>query len=72
MIGADSWLEFQKSGMLWWVNRILHTFGWAVVFEFNEGVLIGAYPQRVEYLGFSEEDDEKGLQAFKENFDDKL
>lgn len=25
-----TWNEFREAGMLWWINRILHTFGQAV------------------------------------------
>lgn len=28
-----SWKEFRESGFLWWINMILHTFGWAIVVE---------------------------------------
>lgn len=27
MVNKKSWKEFRDSGMLWWINMILHTFG---------------------------------------------
>ena len=30
MIERKSWEEFRNAGLLWWINMILHTFGWAI------------------------------------------
>lgn len=30
-INRKTWEEFRESGMLWWVNRMLHLLGWAIV-----------------------------------------
>lgn len=30
MVVEKSWDEFRNSGLLWWINMILHTFGWAI------------------------------------------
>ncbi len=55
------WEDFQDSGLLWWINRILHTFGWAIVLvQEADGSISSAYPARVSYRGFSEERDEIG------------
>lgn len=62
-----TWDDFRKTGLLWWINMILHTFGWAIVIETENGEVIGAYPARVKYRGFSEEDNTIGyikLSAF--------
>jgi hypothetical protein len=49
-----TWKEFQATGMLWWINMILHTFGWAIVVQTDEqGDLVKAYPARVSWRGFS-------------------
>lgn len=32
MLQESNWREFQRAGLLWWVNRGLHLFGWALVF----------------------------------------
>jgi len=29
----EKWKEFRNSGLLWFINTILHTFGWAIVFD---------------------------------------
>lgn len=61
MIKKKSWKEFQDSGFLWWINMILHTFGWAIVLEFDEkGKIQDVYPARCDYRGFSEETNSKG------------
>lgn len=54
MIEEKSWKEFRDSGLLWMVNTTLHMFGWALVAEFDEGVLTRVYPARVGFRGFSE------------------
>ena len=33
MVDKRTWDEFRTSGFLWWINQILHTFGWAIVIE---------------------------------------
>lgn len=30
MVEKKTWNEFRDSGFLWWINMILHTFGWAI------------------------------------------
>lgn len=38
MQGEKTWEDFRESGLLWFINTILHVFGWAiVVFKNNEG-----------------------------------
>ena len=36
MIYAKSWDEFRKAGMLWFVNRMLHLVGWAMVVDVDD------------------------------------
>jgi len=61
-IDQKSWKEFKDSGLLWWTNRILHTFGWAIVFEVEvDGEITNVYPARVKFRGFSEESEERGF-----------
>jgi len=51
MVRPQSWETFQATGLLWWINRILHTFGWAIVLEVatlanqENGVVTKAYPE---------------------------
>ena len=63
MIDEKSWAEFQDSGMLWWVNRILHTFGWAIVLEVDTDTknINRAYPARCKFRGFSHDCEEDGF-----------
>ena len=74
MTEKRSWCEFRKIGLLWLVNSILHLFGWAIVFEFNDGAgtfnddteLKYVYPARVKYRGFSEKDNSEGYEKVTE------
>ena len=57
-----SWDEFREAGLLWWINRILHTFGWAIVFEVGkDNAVVEIYPARVQYRGFGRESEEAGF-----------
>jgi hypothetical protein len=65
MVKEKSWKEFRDSGLFWWVNTILHTFGWAIVFEVDDNdtdKIIRAYPARVKFRGFHEASNIKGYQ----------
>lgn len=60
--GRKTWKEFYDTGLLWWVNRILHTFGWAIVFDINDaGVVIDVFPVRCTYRGFGVDSEEEGF-----------
>ncbi len=54
MIDKRTWEEFRDFGFLWWINMILHTFGWAITLEPNGDEGFVAYPARVKFRGFSE------------------
>ena len=61
MINKKTWAEFRECGLLWWVNVILHTLGWAIVFEFDDnGELTEVYPARVKFRGFDENANTEG------------
>lgn len=61
MITKKTWKEFKDSGLLWWINMILHTFGWAIVFSVEEdGEIKDIYPARVKFRGFDEKSNIKG------------
>lgn len=84
MLNKKSWCEFRKTGLLWFVNSILHLFGWVIVFEFSDGArtfeddteLTAVYPARTKYRGFSEMDTMDGYKKvteyLKENVDELL
>jgi len=73
MITKKSWDLFKREGMLWWVNRILHVFGWAIVVFENRGKIIEVYPARIRFRGYCEdvesEEFRKITQAMKKNAD---
>lgn len=60
MVKEKSWEEFRESGLLWWINTILHTFGWAIVCEIENDKVKRIYPARVKYRGFAEKDNTDG------------
>lgn len=76
MMERRSWEKFKESGMLWWINMILHTFGWAIVLVLDKGEVIEVYPARVKFRGFSEKDNTDGYiklsKYIKENAEDLL
>jgi len=62
MVTRKTWKEFQESKLLWWVNRLLHTFGWAIVFQVEQdGEISDVYPARVKFRGFDEKSEEEGF-----------
>lgn len=70
MVDKKTWREFRDSGFLWWINMILHTFGWAIVLETDNGKIINAYPARVKYRGFNMESIENGYIKVSEYMDE--
>lgn len=59
MVKNKTWEDFRKTGLLWLVNTILHTFGWAIVLYYS-GDEIEAYPARCNFRGFPEEINTEG------------
>ena len=76
MVNEKTWKEFQDTGLLWWINMILHTFGWAICIEVEDGKVIGAFPARVKFRGFDNENNTEGYikvsQFVKENSEELL
>ena len=61
MVNKKSWKEFRATGLLWWINMILHTFGWSIVVDVNDvDEIIDVYPARVKFRGFNEENNTQG------------
>lgn len=58
-----SWEEFRAAQLLWWVNRMLHLFGWAIVCIVEEGTgkVLDVYPARVKFRGFDLKSEEEGF-----------
>ena len=63
MVSRRTWEEFQNAKLLWWINRILHTFGWAIVIvqDMEDGSISEAYPARVRFRGFDSESEGAGF-----------
>jgi len=59
-----TWEEFRESGLLWWINRIIHTFGWCITVTIDEDTkkVSGCYPERCSFRGFGLESEEKGYE----------
>lgn len=76
MVNKKSWEEFKNSGFLWWINMILHTFGWSIVTKIEDGKIIDVYPARVKFRGFDEKNNTEGYikvsQYMKENVSELL
>ena len=64
MTEKKSWDEFRESGFLWWINMILHTFGWAIVCEYDQQneKITDVYPARVKFRGFNEDSNSRGYE----------
>ena len=45
--------------MLWFINFVLHLFGWAIVLEIENNQVKGAYPARCKFRGFDEKTNEQ-------------
>ena len=60
---AQKWEDFRsRDGLLWWVNRSLTIFGYALVARYDEeGRLFAVAPERVPYRGFTLESEERGF-----------
>ena len=77
MIKRKTWEEFRKSGLLWFVNTILHVFGWAIVVNIDDnGNVKECYPARVKFRGFDVDTNTNGYIALseylKQNIDEIL
>ena len=74
MVTQKNWEEFRTSGLLWWINTMLHMFGWAIVYEFGEddGELQSVYPARVKYRGFDADTNDQGYQKVTKYLKDTI
>jgi hypothetical protein len=72
-----TWQQFQEAGMVWFVNRLLHVFGWAIVFDVDKddhSKIHDVYPARSRFRGFEADCEEEGFKRvtayLRENLDD--
>lgn len=59
-----TWRQFQEAGMVWFINRLLHIFGWAIVLEVDENdnsKIHDVYPARSRFRGFAADCEEEGF-----------
>lgn len=67
----QSWEDFRLAGLLWYVNRILHVFGWTIVLEVNDDDTIAdAWPSRTRWKGFSPELDAVNFDRMRQTMRD--
>lgn len=59
-MNKKNWEEFQNTGLLWFINTILHLFGWAIVLVKENDKIVECYPTRVKYRGFDEKSNTEG------------
>ena len=64
-----TWEEVQYAGLLWWVNRALHLFGWAIVLEIDtaSGKVLTAYPARTRFRGFGPKEEDEGFKQLTDH-----
>lgn len=79
MLEKRTWSEFRASGLAWWVNRLLHTFGWALVFEVDdhqkpeeEQKILACYPARCKFRGFDAEAETRGFDRLTRHLEESL
>lgn len=55
MVERKSCKEFRDTGLLLFVNQLLHIFGWAIVVHVDDATDISfMYPARVKFRGFDD------------------
>lgn len=55
--------EFRESGLLWFINTILHMFGWAIATCVDDdGNATEMYPVRCKFRGFDEKNNDEGYE----------
>ncbi|MCK9542955.1 MAG: hypothetical protein M0R03_13090 [Novosphingobium sp.] len=79
MIDKKNWNEFRDAGLLWFTNRFLHLFGWAIVIDYEDltkGTIKEVYPARCKFRGFDDKSESKGFinvtKYLKDNINDLL
>lgn len=60
MVERRTWEEFRNNKLLWFINTILHLFGWAIVCDVEDDKVVEVYPARVKFRGFDEKSNTEG------------
>lgn len=58
----ELWEEFRDAGLVWFVNMILHLFGWVLVVRMEDGHVVNVYPHRTRLRGFEVHTNTEGYQ----------
>lgn len=61
-----SWEEFHQTRLLWWINRSLRLFGWSIVLETKNGVIVNAYPIKTNATAYPEDFETQAFEELKE------
>lgn len=73
MIERREWNEFRDAGLIWWCNRILHLFGWAIALEFDDdGKIKEVYPTKCKFRGFNSETETAGFEKLTRHLSDNM
>jgi len=65
-IKEQSWETFRDSGLLWFVNRTLHIFGWSIIIVVRENESIArVYPAKTSFKDFSAVSNMRGFKRMK-------
>ncbi len=68
-----TWEDFRAAGLLWWINRFLHLFGWAIAVEIDDqGTTTDAYPVTCRFRGFDEKSETDGFRDLTHHLADEL
>ena len=56
MLQPERWETFRETGLLLYINQVLHIFGWAITVNLDDNDNVtDAYPARVRFRGFLED-----------------
>ena len=70
----QDWKTFKESGLLWFINTILHTFGYAIAINVDNltGEITDVYPARTKFRGFSEKSNTAGYIKVSKYLNDNI
>lgn len=72
MLRKRSWQEFRDAGLIWYVNRFLHIFGWAICCEVDSaGEIVDVYPALCRFRGFDEKSETEGFEKLTHHIRDR-
>ena len=68
----EQWQEFMNSGLFWWINMLLHTFGWSIFIESDKDNILKVYPKRCDFRGFPVESNTDGYKKLQKYLKDNI